>query len=160
MFSKEQFFFFIFIAISVLIIGGVLFGINSNIFHYRDRNIENTLALSATAIISAFPSPSPDPTPTPIPPPQKLENPPEIAKAVYVTGYSAGSKKYLDYLSNLFKNTEINAVVVNIKEDDGHISYNSGAEEVKKYKLYNGAIKDIDALIRFFRLLENIFVLM
>jgi len=135
-----------------------LFGINSNIFHYRDRNIENTLALSATAIISAFPSPSPDPTPTPIPPPQKLENPPEIAKAVYVTGYSAGSKKYLDYLSNLFKNTEINAVVVNIKEDDGHISYNSGAEEVKKYKLYNGAIKDIDALIRFFHG-KNIYVI-
>ena len=29
-------------------------------------------------------------------PPKKLENLPEIIKAVYATGYSAGSKKYLD----------------------------------------------------------------
>ena len=28
-------------------------------------------------------------------PPQKLSNPPQIVKAVYVTAYSAGSKKYL-----------------------------------------------------------------
>ena len=34
-----------------------------------------------------------------IPPPQKLSNPPEIVKAVYVTGYSAGTKSYLNYLA-------------------------------------------------------------
>jgi hypothetical protein len=97
-------------------------------------------------------------SPTPIPPPQKLVNPPEIIKGIYVTGYSAGSKKYLDYLTALLKNTEINAVVVNIKDSDGYVSYASGAEEAKKYNLYNYAIKDIDALVRFFHD-KNIYVI-
>ena len=60
------------------------------------------------------------------PPPEKLSNPPEIIKAVYVTGWSAGSKKYLDYLSNLFNTTEINAVVIDIKDYSGFVNYLSG----------------------------------
>ena len=65
-------------------------------------------------------------------PPQKLSNPPAIIKAVYVTGYSAGSKKYLNYLSNLFKTTEINAAVVDIKDYSGLVSYKSGAPDAQK----------------------------
>ena len=77
-----------------------------------------------TAIIA-----SPSVSPTPLPP-QKLSNPPEIIKAVYVTGYSAGSKKYLKRLADLFKATEINAVVIDIKDYSGAVSYNSGAGDV------------------------------
>lgn len=73
--------------------------------------------------------------------PQKIINPPEIIKSVYVTGYSAGAKTYLKYLSNLFKNTEINAVVVDIKGSDGKIG------------LY-----DANSLIRFFHD-QNIYVI-
>ena len=40
-------------------------------------------------------------------------------------------KKYLNYLSNLFKNTEINAVVVDIKGSDGYVTYASGAPMLK-----------------------------
>lgn len=91
-------------------------------------------------------------------PPQKLANPPEIIKAVYVTSYSAGTKSYLNYLSNLFKNTEINAVVVDIKGSDGYVSYASGASDVKKYNLDNDVIRDIDSLIRFLHD-KNIYVI-
>jgi hypothetical protein len=52
---------------------------------------------------------------------RKLENPPEIVKAIYVTGYSASSKQYLSYLTDLFRKTEINSVVVDIKGSDGRI---------------------------------------
>jgi len=52
-------------------------------------------------------------------PGQKLENPPEIIKAVYVTGYSSSSRKYLSYLENLFLTTKINSVVIDIKGSDG-----------------------------------------
>ncbi len=45
--------------------------------------------------------------PLPPPPAQKLINPPAVIKAVYVTGYSASSKKYLEYLTTLFDKTEI-----------------------------------------------------
>src|SRR3989344_1700543 len=37
--------------------------------------------------------------------PSKLPNPPSIVKAVYVTGWSAGNKNYLNYLNQLFKTT-------------------------------------------------------
>ena len=90
--------------------------------------------------------------------PKKLSNPPAVIKAVYVTGYSAGSKKYLNYLDNLLKTTEINAVVVDMKGSSGDVSYASGAPEAKKYKLYNGAVKDIDALVRYFHD-QNVYVI-
>lgn len=78
-----------------------------------------------------------EPEPEFFPPPTKLENPPEIIKAVYLTGWSAGSGAYLNYLSNLLDNTEINAVVIDIKDYSGLISYESGK------------ILDINALVRF-----------
>lgn len=49
-------------------------------------------------------------------------------------------------------------MVVDIKGSSGYVSYASGAEDVKKYNLYNGAIKDIDALVRFFHD-RNIYVI-
>ena len=91
-------------------------------------------------------------------PPQKLANPPEIVKAIYVTGYSAGTKKYLAYLTDLFKNTEINTVVVDIKGSDGYVTYASGASDVKKYDLTDHAIPDIDALVNFLHS-QNIYVI-
>ena len=74
--------------------------------------------------------------------PQKLSNPPGVIKAVYVTGYSAGTKSYLNYLTNLFKTTEINAVAVDIKGSDGRVD----------------AIADINSLVRFFHD-KNIYVI-
>ncbi|MCX6721152.1 MAG: hypothetical protein NT026_00935 [Candidatus Staskawiczbacteria bacterium] len=95
----------------------------------------------------------------PAPPahPEKLSNPPEIVKAVYVTGYSAGSKNYLNYLSGLFKNTEVNAVVIDVKGSSGYVNYASEAPEVKKYNLNSGAIPDIDSLVKFFHD-QNVYV--
>ena len=113
--------------------------------------IDNSLEL-IDPVINLLPEP-----PLP-PPPEKLSNPPEIIKAVYVTGWSAGSKKYLDYLSNLFNTTEINAVVIDIKDYSGFVSYDSSAEEVKKYNIYNRAISDIDSLVRFLHD-KNIYVI-
>jgi hypothetical protein len=52
---------------------------------------------------------------------KKLENPPEIINAVYVTGWSAGSNSYRNYLVNLLQNTEINAVVIDIKDSSGNV---------------------------------------
>ncbi len=98
------------------------------------------------------------PGPSLPPPPHKLSNPPKIVKAIYVTGYSAGSSKYLKYLKELFKTTEINAVVVDIKDYSGAVSYASGAADVKKYKLSDHAINDIDALVNFFHD-QNIYVI-
>lgn len=49
----------------------------------------------------------------------KLSDPPNIIKAVYVTALSARNQQYLEYLDNLFKTTEINTVVVDTKDYSG-----------------------------------------
>jgi len=75
---------------------------------------------------------------------------PTIVKAIYVSGWSAGSGSYYDYLNSLFDSTEINAVVIDIKDSSGYVFYNANVSEVQKYKLYNYSIKDIDSIIKFF----------
>jgi len=83
---------------------------------------------------------------------------PQIVKAVYITGWSAGNSSYLNYLANLFKTSQINSVVVDVKDASGYVYYNANVLEVQKYKLYNGSIKNIDNLMKFFHD-QNIYVI-
>ena len=53
-------------------------------------------------------------------------------KAVYLTGPSAGSSDRVDKIIDLAKKTELNSVVVDVKED-GSLNYESGLEVVKKF---------------------------
>ncbi|MCX7921463.1 MAG: putative glycoside hydrolase [Clostridia bacterium] len=57
------------------------------------------------------------------------------AKAVYLTGISAGVSKKIDQIIEISKKTELNAVVIDIKED-GVVNYKSNVPEVNKNKLY------------------------
>jgi len=59
-----------------------------------------------------------------------LINPPSVVKAVYVTAWSAGSKAKINYIVGLIKRTELNAVVIDIKDYSGHISYKTSITEV------------------------------
>jgi len=137
-------------TVLAVFIAGVSFASNTDNFFIPAQPASVANAQNNNQIIPSVPLPPP--------PPKKLANPPEIIKAVYVTGWSAGSKSYLKYLTNLFKTTEINAVVVDIKDYSGLVSYASDAKEVKKYNLYNNAIPDINALVRFFHD-QNVYVI-
>lgn len=77
-----------------------------------------------------------------IEPQKKLENPPEVIKAVYATGWTAGGTKGMDRLIELMKKTEINAVVIDIKDFSGHMSYRTNIDLLKT----NGAEKEIKIL--------------
>lgn len=73
-------------------------------------------------------------------------------KGVYLTGWVAGSSDRLDKLIGLIKNTELNTVVLDIKDDDGVVGYETNVEAVKAV----GAFKkkyDVEAVIR--KLKEN-----
>lgn len=143
---------FVVLIMTTVLTAGVSFSLQANKTSFTDKvseifdNQEGVLASSVSDIL------------LPSPPPEKLSNPPDIIKAVYITGWSAGVKSYINYLSKLFETTEINAVVVDIKDYSGLVSYFSGAEDVKKYNLENGAISDIDSLVRFFHD-KNIYVI-
>ena len=52
-------------------------------------------------------------------------------KALYLTGWTAGSTTKVNHYIELAKNTEINSYVIDIKDDDGFVGYESQVPEVK-----------------------------
>jgi len=83
----------------------------------------------------------------------KLKDPPEEVKALYLTGWSAGNSAKMDGIIDLIGKEKLNAVVIDIKDYSGYISYKTGVEEILKYKSEQIMISDIDALLK--KLHEN-----
>lgn len=77
-----------------------------------------------------------------------LANPPEIIKAIYFTGWSAGNQAKIKYLIDLKKTTEINAVVIDIKDYSGYVGYDIQVSEVEKYEAKEIKIPQINRLIK------------
>lgn len=66
--------------------------------------------------------------------PQKpLENPPAVIKAAYATGWTAGGVRGLDRMIGLIKSTELNAIVIDIKDYSGEMSYRTEIPQVEEY---------------------------
>jgi hypothetical protein len=79
---------------------------------------------------------------------QKLENPPKIFKSIYATGWSAGSYKYKNYLRSVVSTSPVNAVVIDIKDATGVVSYRTQAPMAKANKAYWPEIRNLDALVK------------
>ena len=79
----------------------------------------STPAAAQPVAVNAAPSQSAND----LPPQPQLANPPAIAKGIYLTGWSAGSASKVASTINLIKSTELNAVVVDIKDYSGYVSY-------------------------------------
>jgi hypothetical protein len=75
-----------------------------------------------------------------------IETPKQV-KAIYMSGWVAGSKKIRDPLVELIDSTEINAVVIDIKDYTGKLSYITENEELLKYKSGENRISDIKEFI-------------
>ncbi len=74
-----------------------------------------------------------------IPPQAPLPRPPATVKAIYLTGWSAGSEKKVKSVIDLIDQTELNAVVIDIKDYSGYLSYATGIPEAVR----NGAESEI-----------------
>lgn len=79
--------------------------------------------------------------------PKPLENPPTLIKAIYSTAWSAGNENKIDYFIDLINSTELNAIVIDIKDYSGVLSYRPELEKVLEYDAYENRIPDIDALV-------------
>ena len=103
-----------------------------------DVSAEETVFVSASPQKTASPSPSASPTP------KKLadmtaeeiwENDPRVpieAKGIYVSDGSVSTEDKLDSLIALLKKTELNAMVINVKTDDGHVTYDMDIDMVQE----------------------------
>jgi len=81
--------------------------------------------------------------------PQKpLENPPQIIKAIYATGWSSGNEKKVDYFLNLIRNSELNAIVIDIKDYSGYILYDTNLELPNNYQAVEVRIPQLNTLIK------------
>jgi hypothetical protein len=67
---------------------------------------------------------------TDLPPQQPLPNPPAIVKGIYLTNWTAGSSKRLASLASLVDRTELNAMVIDIKDYSGYVAYRTGISDV------------------------------
>jgi len=54
------------------------------------------------------------------------------AKALYLTGWTVGSEAKVNHYIELAKTTEINSYVIDIKDDDGYVGYESGIPAVRE----------------------------
>lgn len=84
-------------------------------------------------------SPEPSPVVTPEEPPSPALPPaPESVRGIYVTGPVAGNP-YMDTLLTLIDETELNAVVIDVKNDEGWVTYRPGS----------GTAVELDACVRY-----------
>ncbi len=68
------------------------------------------------------------------------------AKGIYVTASKANST--IDELIELIDQTELNSMVIDIKDDDGHITYMMDIPEVKEINAPRQYIEELPALIK------------
>lgn len=68
-------------------------------------------------------------------------------KGIYVSGHIAGISSRMDELIELADETEVNAFVIDVKDDDGRISYQSDVEAVNAIGAGTNHIRDIDGLM-------------
>lgn len=74
--------------------------------------------------------------------------PDQIVKGVYLTAYSAGSPKKMDQIIDLLNKTELNGVIIDIKDYSGLILFDSQVPLVKELKTKNNRLGDLQALIK------------
>jgi len=77
-----------------------------------------------------------------------LTNPPAVVKAVYVTSWSAGTPSKIDHVINLLDTTEVNAVVIDIKDYSGLVAYNTDVKDLEKYGAEEVRIPKLNSLIK------------
>lgn len=75
-----------------------------------------------------------------------IKYPEDGVKGVYVTAYSAGGDK-MDYLTNLINTTDLNAMVIDIKDDEGYITLDLESENELVQKMSSNFIDDTDQLM-------------
>lgn len=93
-----------------------------------------------------------------IEPEKPLADPSEVIKALYSTSTSAGNPGKIDNFIKLIKKAGLNAMVIDIKDYSGYVFYDSGIEDVSKYKAEKIMIPKINTLIKKLHD-ENIYVI-
>lgn len=121
-----------------LLAGGLLFAWSPS----ETASIRRTTAQVASSVVGAEASST-----TPLPPPPSHVKPPDSLRAIYMTSWVAGTHDWRNELVDFIKKTEINGVVIDIKDYTGTISFDTGDPEIKKLGTESPRIRDVRGFI-------------
>lgn len=76
------------------------------------------------------------------------KRPPVKVKGIYVSAYVAGTKSMMDEIIDRIEQTEINAVVIDVKDDNGKVTFNMDSPLVTEIDACEAFIPDIDGLVK------------
>ncbi len=89
-------------------------------------------------------------TPSPVPPkplpPRHLKTPPAV-RGIYMTSWVAGTRDWRRELVDFIKKTEINSIVIDVKDYTGRISFDTGDASIKKTGSEEIRVKDMKDFI-------------
>ena len=73
---------------------------------------------------------------------------PTKVKGLYLTAYSAGNPKKIQEITDLIGHTELNSVVIDLKDYSGFILYDSKLPFVNEHQLKDVRLKDVAGLVK------------
>lgn len=79
----------------------------------------------------------------------KPQGKPVKVRGLYLTGWTVGSSAKVDHYVELAKKTEINSYVIDIKDDDGYVGYESGIPAVREIGAWKKKY-DVDKVLKTF----------
>lgn len=77
----------------------------------------------------------------------RIKADPIKVKGLYLTAYSAGSEKKINEIIKLIDGTELNAIIIDIKDYSGQVLYDSQVPLVDKLKLQDNRIKNLTTVL-------------
>lgn len=140
----------ILMAAFVALIGGVVwfvpsFGSSSVYLNQKISQTSSTVSANASS------------TPT-VPSVTHLATP-KTVRAIYMTACAASSQTFRQHFFNLLKTTNINAVVINIKDETGKVSIKTDNPNfIEPYETSGCPVSDMEELVRAFHA-QNIYVI-
>lgn len=78
----------------------------------------------------------------------KLQRKPVKVKGIYISAYVAGTKNLMDEIIQHIDETEINAVVIDVKDDNGRITFSMDSPVVSEIGAVKKFIPDIEGLMK------------
>jgi len=108
---------------------GAVISIGIFSFGLRNHNAQQPIFGFPKVITFVAQKVAPQPTPQQ---PKRLSPVPQTVKAVYLTAWSAGNPKTIDTIINLADTTELNGVVIDIKDYTGRVMFETTSDAIKK----------------------------
>ncbi len=71
---------------------------------------------------------------------------PSVVKAIYLSSWTAGAQKYRDPLIKLIDNTELNSIVIDVKDSTGRIGFSVADQDLQKMGTTENRISNVRAL--------------